>query len=279
MRTIMFNRVWASSVASLIAIASVHAAPPPQSPINFLLPNYDGTLPMLTFTYNAISVANTFAHTGANDATRSLKITVGANDAKVVVAAHVKDGQNIAEKTYKLKEFHFHIKAEHKLNNAQPDMEVHMVHENQDDASDKLAVGRWISTQTDDNADLDPIFGAGNLPAHNATKNLNGFDLSKIIPILAARNAYYRYDGSLTTGQVDGISNTAVKWYMLADHLKLSAAQIARFQGLFTAANGQNAHGIQTLSPAHKLRTNVPAPSAAVILALGGVVCARRRRS
>lgn len=130
----------------------------------------------------------------------------------------------VAQKTYQLKQFHFHHPSEEHASGQTYDMEVHLVHA---DSEGKLAVVAVFFQKKDANKLLDSVWQ--NLPAEkgkvvdvpNVTLNAN--------ELLPPDHAYYTYVGSLTTPPC----SEGVTWYVMKHPITLSEAQLALFAKLY----------------------------------------------
>jgi carbonic anhydrase len=135
---------------------------------------------------------------------------------------------------YKLAQFHFHAKSEHKLNGQHSPMEVHFVHKQ----GDKLAVvGILLDDSGAANAAFKPVFdGFG-----KATAAKDGIaievDLSKLAP---KKLGYFTYPGSLTTPPC----SEGVHWMVLGQKEHLSKAQVAAFNKAFPHGNARPAQAL-----------------------------------
>jgi carbonic anhydrase len=130
----------------------------------------------------------------------------------------------VGQKTYQLKQFHFHHPSEDHANGHTYDMEVHLVHEGSDA---KLAVVAIFLKKRDANQLIDSIWQ--NLPTEKGTPvdvpgiTLNAKDL------LPSDHGYYTYVGSLTTPPC----SEGVTWYVMKHPVTLSGAQLALFAKLY----------------------------------------------
>jgi carbonic anhydrase len=157
---------------------------------------------------------------------------------------------------YTLEEFHFHLPAEHIVDNRIAAMELHIVFSKDNavscSAGSFLVIGQRIALG-EPNAELEKIFGPNVMLPTSYSSNptpLGSFTIGKL---LGALEFSYRYDGSLTApndlgcnppGNPDkqlatGVLPEVVSWALLEGSTHMSAAQIARFQGLFPGGNAR----------------------------------------
>lgn len=136
---------------------------------------------------------------------------------------------------YELKQFHFHIPSEHKVNGKQYAMELHLVHE---DAADNAAVLGVLLEEGAANATIEKIWN--NMPMsvgpERAVSNVT-INAADLVP---AHNPYYEYLGSLTTPPCA----ENIQWVVLATPLHISRAQIQKFH----RAYAMNARPVQSLN-------------------------------
>ncbi len=129
---------------------------------------------------------------------------------------------------YELLQFHFHAPGEHTVAGKSFDMEMHLVHQ---DENGTLSVIGVLIEQGAENAAFAPLWY--HLPAvpgaaHSSEAvTINAEDL-----LPGARHAY-RYDGSLTTPPC----SEGVKWFVLTTPVELSEAQIAAFRAIIHGNN------------------------------------------
>lgn len=129
---------------------------------------------------------------------------------------------------FHLVQFHFHHPSEHWVNGKQQTMELHVVHQNIDDAS-RAVVGIFIEP-TDETAKALDLFalikafasGATTTPEKPATINPLAF-------LPKDTEHYYRYEGSLTTPDYD----ENVSWAILKEPLKRPKKEVAEMIRIF----------------------------------------------
>lgn len=127
---------------------------------------------------------------------------------------------------YDLLQLHFHASSEHALAGRHAPMEAHFVHKSA--AGDLAVIGVMLTSGAEN-----PAYAAllQNLPqsaGDSATVAGASLDAGQMLP---ARRGYYRYAGSLTTPPC----TEGVKWFVMADPVELSDAQIAAFTALYPA--------------------------------------------
>ena len=125
-----------------------------------------------------------------------------------------------ADRTYELKQFHFHTPSEHTLDGMHFPMEMHLVHASE---SGELAVYGVFFLRGEHNPMFDPI--VQNLPAGPGDEvHVEGVavDLADMLPETAD---CYSYSGSLTTPPC----SEGVSWFVAMDPIEMSAEQIEAF--------------------------------------------------
>jgi carbonic anhydrase len=142
----------------------------------------------------------------------------------------ITNGQN-----YNLAQFHFHAPSEHTVDGKFYPMEMHLVHSNKNGA---LAVVSVLIKEGEHNESFTPIFE--HMPK-TAGKSVHlehmMIDIDELLPSV---DRYYHYNGSLTTPPC----SEGVSWFVLAEPVSLSAAQIKAF----TAIINHNNRPIQALN-------------------------------
>lgn len=126
------------------------------------------------------------------------------------------------DRTYTLKQFHFHHPSEHLVNGQRFAMEAHFVHE----ASDGLAVVGVLISPGKRNAVFEKIVATMPSDEGPATQADPAIDLRRLLP---AHRSYFRYEGSLTTPPC----SETVNWIVLAQPIEVNEADIARFAELY----------------------------------------------
>lgn len=129
-----------------------------------------------------------------------------------------------AGKKFDLVQFHFHAHSEHAVDGKTYPLEMHLVHK---DATGNLGVLGIFIDKGAENAALKDVFD--NLPPKEiAAKEIAGkkVDVQKALP---AKLQGWTYSGSLTTPPC----TEAVSWFVLADPIAASDAQIGAFTKLF----------------------------------------------
>ncbi len=172
-----------------------------QSPID-IKSNFDVNLPAIKFKYSAI--ANKIINNGHT------------------IQVDVKSGSSITvnNKTYELKQFHFHTPSENKINGKSFPLEAHFVHRLKDEQS--FTVVAVMFEEGASNPILEQIFG--NMPTKigETVKLENSIDYTQLLP---KDKDYYRFNGSFTTPPC----TEGVYWYVLKTPLTASKQQISTF--------------------------------------------------
>lgn len=148
----------------------------------------------------------------------------------------------VGDKTYTLKQFHFHHPSEEHINGKGYELVAHLVHA---DADGHLAVVAVLLKKGSANAFLETVWK--NFPAEKgkavdvSTVTLNVKDL------LPADLGYYTFAGSLTTPPC----SEGVTWYVLKSQVSLSGDQVAAFTKLYP----MNVRPIQPMNDRELLET------------------------
>lgn len=131
---------------------------------------------------------------------------------------------SVGEKKYALQQFHFHRPSEERINGKRYDMEVHLVH--QDEEGD-LALVAVLLEQGDDNPLVHELWN--DLPKEKGKEEtLDGVQVN-VAQILPADHGYYTFPGSLTTPPC----SENVTWFVLKHPVTVSAAEIQQFSKLY----------------------------------------------
>lgn len=127
------------------------------------------------------------------------------------------------EKTYKLKQFHFHSMSEHTINGEHSPMEMHLVHAADDGAL--LVVGLMIKEGTANNM-IQLVWNSIPLTENKEEQRLATINVKDVLPAI---QGYYNYIGSLTTPPCA----MGLNWFVMKEPLYLSAAQISAFRNMY----------------------------------------------
>ena len=179
-----------------------------QSPINIVMPQHTENQEDLTFHY------------------QPSPLTVRNNGHTIQVNYQGESTLDLAGKSYKLQQFHFHDPSEHHIDGKPYPMEMHLVH--QDDAGHILVVGvlmtfgnkneplsrvgDWLEAHTGDR-----LPSQGSEVATALTLNIQG--------LLPATTHHFSYHGSLTTPPC----SQGVQWIVLKTPIEISKEQANHF--------------------------------------------------
>jgi carbonic anhydrase len=148
----------------------------------------------------------------------------------------------VGDKTYTLKQFHFHHPSEEHVNGHGYDMVAHLVHA---DADGHLAVVAVLLKKGSQNAFLETVWK--NVPTQKEKAvDVPGVTVN-VKDLLPANAGYYTFTGSLTTPPC----SEGVTWYVLKEDVGLSSEQIAAFAKIYA----MNARPIQPLNGRELLGT------------------------
>lgn len=144
------------------------------------------------------------------------------------VQVNFDSGSTIAidEKSFELKQLHFHTPSENLINGKSFPMEVHLVHAN---AEGELAVIGVTFEQGDANEALAGLVTA--MPQQSGEKKL--IDNLNMMSLLPASKDYYRYNGSLTTPPC----SEGVRWFVMKNSVQASALQLKAFENVMHENN------------------------------------------
>lgn len=157
------------------------------------------------------------------------------NDSKTI-HLFVDTGSSIAvnEKTFILKEIHFHTTSEHTFNGVVSPGEIHFVHESSD--GEVAYVAALVQVGNENKAIATILSELPAEPGDPIEVDLffNAFDF------LPESKTFYRYDGSLTTPAC----TEGVTWIVLQNQLIMSSTQINGLRGIM----GLNFRPVQPLN-------------------------------
>jgi carbonic anhydrase len=146
-------------------------------------------------------------------------------------------------KTYKLLQFHFHTPSEHTVEGEFHEMELHLVHQND---QGQLAVLGVFMEQGKKNSVIEKIWD--HMPTEiNSEKTVSGVTVNAA-NLLPEEKSYYHYYGSLTTPPC----SEGVNWTVLKSPISVSKKQVKAFADLI----GDNNRPVQPLNSRFILETD-----------------------
>ncbi|MBM0066198.1 carbonic anhydrase [Alkalicoccobacillus gibsonii] len=128
----------------------------------------------------------------------------------------------LGDSTYELVQFHFHSPSEHTLAGESYEMEVHLVHK---DEQDNLAVLGVLMEEGEKNKALKDMWKKMPTSVGTSTKTIK-LNPSELVPTDLST---FQYDGSLTTPPC----SEGVKWSVSDSSITLSSEQLQAFQDLY----------------------------------------------
>ena len=173
----------------------------------------------------------------------SIKFTYKETPLKIINNGHTikvkyKPGSyvTIDEKEYNLLQFHFHHPSEHEVEGKAYDMEMHLVHQNE---NSELAVIGVFMKKGKHNDTIQTLWN--NIPDEIGKEKKS----SPIINInadvlLPDDKSYYRYYGSLTTPPC----SEGVSWNVFKSPMVISEAQVKKFESVI----GYNSRPVQPVN-------------------------------
>jgi carbonic anhydrase len=130
----------------------------------------------------------------------------------------------VGDKTYDLKQFHFHHPGEEHVSGKGFPLEAHFVHQ---DSDGHLAVVAVLFAEGAANPLIDTLWK--NIPAEKGKAQDVPSTSVQALDLIPAKRDYFTYPGSLTTPPC----TEGVTWYVLKAHPTVSAQQIATFAKLY----------------------------------------------
>lgn len=155
---------------------------------------------------------------------RPSALTIANNGHSIQVDYEAGSTLAAGDAAWGLVQFHLHAPSEHTLGGAYSPMELHLVHK---DAGGRIAVAGVLIVEGAHNPAYEPVLA--HMPSQVGEAELipgSAVDAGALLP---TDRSYYRYPGSLTTPPC----TEGVTWFVLAEHVELSAAQIAAFRELY----------------------------------------------
>ncbi|WP_082373078.1 carbonic anhydrase family protein [Nocardia sp. NRRL S-836] len=211
---------------SFFAAGPAESGTPKQSPVN-VTPGafrFDPHAPKLDVTYGSSALELRYVRKDA-DAADGCAVRHHEETEEAAVepgAGHV----TVAGTRYDLVQFHFHTPSEHQFSGHGYPLEMHLVHRS---AEGKLLVV-GVPLRVGAHSVVDDVL-AKLAPECGAPVDVEPINLNRLLPV---SHHTLHYTGSLTTAPF----TEGVEWYLTAEQT-VSAATIARFQGVFTAGNAR----------------------------------------
>ena len=165
---------------------------------------------------------------------RPMPVAIVHNGHTVEVASTNENWIEVEGARYELIQFHFHTPGEHTIAGQSFDMELHLVHRNDEGA---LAVVGVLVHRGGEHPVLDAL--ARVLPNPGESHTLADLEIAAS-ELLPATPRSFRYEGSLTTPPC----SEGVQWFVLETPVEVSGAGLAAFE----AALGKNSRPVQPLN-------------------------------
>jgi carbonic anhydrase len=148
------------------------------------------------------------------------------------IQANYETGSSIevAGKTYKLIQFHFHNPSENVIEGKSFPIEAHLVHKSDDG---HLAVVAVMFEEGAENPVIDTVWKFMPARANSDMEAVN--ETLNVMAMLPESKAYYGFDGSLTTPPC----SEGVKWMVLKTPMTVSPEQVLKFQHIMKVANNR----------------------------------------
>lgn len=197
-----------------------------QSPINISLKSLKGGATWnLDYKSTSLRIAHTEHMDDITDNGHTIQVTV--DEGSVFT---------FQEKSYNLKQFHFHTPSEHTIDGAHAPMEMHFVHQHEDGSLAVVAV--LFKEGPAENSNLAKIIA--NLPAGKGeSKHITDVNLELKFQ-LPKDNYAFHYEGSLTTPPC----SEGVQWLILRDPIHATKDQVAAIASRI----GSNNRPVQALN-------------------------------
>jgi carbonic anhydrase len=181
-----------------------------QSPINIANAK-KADLPALQFNYNAVP------------------LSIVDNGHTVMVNYAAGSTVTVGDKTYALKQFHFHHPSEEHVNGKKFDLVAHLVHT--DENGHNAVVAILFKEGTAPSPLLDTLWK--NIPPQKEKVVEVSVVSINVKELLPAERGYYTFAGSLTTPPC----TEGVTWYVLKTPQSISKAQVEAFSKLYKHDN------------------------------------------
>jgi len=168
---------------------------------------------------------------------KSIGFTYNTNSNSVInnghtVQVNIDQGSNISidNKSFELKQFHFHTPSENEIGGKHFPLEAHFVHV---DKNGDISVVAVMFKEGATNQALENIWK--NLPLKEGEKIALSLSSQQINAILPADKSYYRFSGSLTTPPC----TEGVRWFLLKKPVSISKEQVEKFLNTMNHPNNR----------------------------------------
>lgn len=128
---------------------------------------------------------------------------------------------------YNLKQFHFHSPSEHTVNGSHYDLELHVVHLNE---NEEICVVGVLINSGEHNESFGKILDQLNNDKAGQNEIIK-FNAAELLP--QSNSSFYYYEGSLTTPPC----SEGVKWVIQKDPVTVSKTQIEKFRKIMYGNN------------------------------------------
>lgn len=254
MRAISFSRVFSMTAALCLTVIPAIASAQHQAP-HWSYKGKEGPSDWskLDSAYAVCSIGHTQSPINIKDAKTSdlpvLKFDYNAVPLNVIDNGHTIQVNyapgstlTVGDKTYALKQFHFHHPSEEHVNGHGYDMVAHLVHA---DDNGHLAVVAVFLRKGEANAFIGSVWKS--IPTEKGkAADVSGVTLNAK-DLLPADHGYYTFAGSLTTPPC----SEGVTWFVMKDPVPLSSGQVTAFAKLYP----KNARPIQPTNGREILET------------------------
>jgi carbonic anhydrase len=169
-------------------------------------------------------------------------ITVKVENNGHTIVASMPDAENhitIDQEKYTLAQFHFHNPSEHMFKGNAAEMELHLVHKNENGGL--AVIGVMLNEEgKKENLVLQPIWntlgktdhdnqGAKNSHDEHDKKDGHGGSKIDLVKVLPKSRDFFHYAGSLTTPPC----SEGVRWFVMKEAVGISAAQVQQYSKTF----------------------------------------------
>ncbi|MDE0443763.1 MAG: carbonic anhydrase family protein [Gammaproteobacteria bacterium] len=175
-----------------------------------------------------------------------MMLEVQHNGHTVEVASTSENWIEVGGARYDLTQFHFHTPGEHTVAGRPFDMEIHLVHRNEEGT---LAVVGVLVRRGGEHPVLDPLAEQLPQPGESLAFEEKTITASGLLP---GASRMFRYEGSLTTPPC----SEGVQWFVLQTPVEISDGGLAAFEAIL----GNNSRPVQPLNGRELLIDRDPAP-------------------